>query len=96
MLISNPLVLIYAMSLTGSERIAFERDELLLALAGLTVLAIIGAVLMAMSMDPSYRRSFFGRLSLNQYVGELWETRTYAPIGSGIDASRAHLLKFSR
>ena len=95
-LISNPLALILAMSLEGSQKIVFSMDELLAALCGATALAVAGAVVMITSMNASHRASFFGRLSLKQYVAELWENRTCAPVGSGIDASRAHLLKFSR
>ena len=94
-LISNPMMLIYVMSL-GSQTIAFSRGFMLSSLAISTATAVVGAVLMALSMNPSHRPSFFGRLSLKQYIAELWDTRTYAPVGSGIDASRAHLLKFSR
>ena len=94
-LISNPMVLIYVTSL-GSQAIAFSRGFMLSSLATSTTIAVVGAVLRAMSMNPSHRSSFFGRLSLKQYVAELWNTRTQAPVGSGIDASRAHLLKFSR
>eukprot|EP00618_Florenciella_parvula_P016977 CAMPEP_0119473200 /NCGR_PEP_ID=MMETSP1344-20130328/4942_1 /TAXON_ID=236787 /ORGANISM="Florenciella parvula, Strain CCMP2471" /LENGTH=2127 /DNA_ID=CAMNT_0007506261 /DNA_START=134 /DNA_END=6517 /DNA_ORIENTATION=- len=92
----NPVMLLFGLSLEGSSRIAFTEGELVWALGGATAVALAGAVMMAAAMDPSHRRSFLGRLSLKQYVAELWETRTYAPLGSGIDASRAHLLKFSR
>ena len=95
-LISNPPVMIYVMQFEGSQTISFSRDQLLTALAGASMLAVAGAVLAVVAMNPSHRGSFFGRLSLKQYVAELWETRTCAPVGSGIDASRAHLLKFSR
>ena len=47
-------------------------------------------------MNASHRRTFFGRLSLRQYVSELFGKRTYAPVGDGVDASNAHLLKFSK
>jgi hypothetical protein len=96
MLALNPAVLLFGLSQEGGSRIAFAEDELLWALGGATALALAGAATMAAAMDPSHRQSFLGRLSLKQYVAELWETRTYAPLGSGIDASRAHLLKFSR
>ena len=48
-----------------------------------------------LNASTSHRGSFFGRLSLRQYISELFDTRTYAPIGEGVDASNAHLLKFS-
>ena len=47
-------------------------------------------------MNASHRQSFFGRLSLREYIDELFDERMYAPLGHGLDASRAHLLKFSR
>ena len=94
-LISNPMVLIYVTWL-GSQTIAVSRESMASALAMSSATAVVGAALMAMSMNPSHRPQFFGRLSLKQYVAELWDTRTCAPVGSGVDASRAHLLKFSR
>ena len=92
----NPAMLLFGLSLRGRSQIAFDKDELLFALGGATAIALAGAAMMAAAMNPSHRRSFLGRMSLKQYVAELWETRTYAPVGSGVDASRAHLLKFSR
>ena len=89
------MMLIYVTSL-DSQAITFSRGSMLSSLATSTAIAVVSAVLMALSMNPSHRRSFFGRLCLKQYIAELWDTRTYAPVGSGIDASRAHLLKFSR
>ena len=96
LLVSNPLMLLYGTSLEGSSRIALSQSQLLMALAGATALAAAGATGMAATMNASHRQSFFGGLCLNAYVQELWQTRTYAPVGSGHDASRAHLLKFSR
>ena len=37
-------------------------------------------------MNASHRRTFFGRLSLRQYLDELFDPRTYAPLGQGLDA----------
>jgi hypothetical protein len=96
MLTLNPAMLLFGLSLEGSSRIAFTHDELLWALGGATSVAVGGAAMMAAAMNPSHRKSFLGRQNLKQYITELWETRTYAPVGSGLDASRAHLLKFSR
>ena len=92
----NPAILLLGLSREGGSRIVFAEDELLWALGGATAVALVGAAMMAAAMDSSHRQSFLGRLSLKQYITELWETRTYAPLGSGINASRAHLLKFSR
>ena len=96
MLALNPAMLLFGLSLEGSSRIAFAEDELVWALGGATIIALAGAAMMAAAMIPSHRQSFLGRQSLKQYIAELWDTRTYAPIGSGLDASRAHLLKFSK
>ena len=71
-------------------------DDIYQALAAFTTVSLLGLGLMMAFMNPSHRRSFFGRLSLRQYIDELFEERTYAPFGHGLDASRAHLLKFSR
>ena len=84
------------MSLEGSSAIEFSLKELLYTLAGASATAVVGAALAAVNMEPSHRKSFCGRLSLKEYVAELWESRTYAPKGAGLDASRAHLIKFSR
>ena len=96
MLALNPVMLLFGLSFKGSSQIAFTHNELLWALGGATATALAGAIVMAAAMNPSHRQSFLGRQSLKQYIAELWDTRTYAPVGSGLDASRAHLLKFSR
>ena len=92
-LLSNPAAVLFGYK---SSAIAFSQGELLYALAGATALAVVGVALMAANMNASHRKSFCGRLSLKEYVAELWDERTYAPLGQGIDASRAHILKFSK
>ena len=57
---------------------------------------VLGFTVMIVFMNSSHRRTFCGRLSLREYIDEIWEERVYAPLGHGLDASRAHLLKFSR
>ena len=61
-----------------------------------TAISVLGFGLMIALMNPTHRRTFFGRLSMRKYVEELWDERAYAPLGQGIDASRAHILKFSK
>ena len=48
------------------------------------------------SPSPYPRPKFYEHLPLRAYVIEMWNTRTEAGLGEGMDASRAHLLKFSR
>ena len=60
-LVSNPIVLLCALSFGDSARIAFSTGELLIALSGATALSMSGAALMAVTMNPSHRQSFFGR-----------------------------------
>ena len=61
-----------------------------------TAISLLGFIAMLAFMNATHRRSFFGQLSMREYIDELWEERTYAPLGRGIDASRAHILKFSK
>jgi len=80
------------------EQVEIELSEglLLLAVAVATFMAILGFAVSIAFMNLGYRKTFLGRLSFRQYVVELWESRTYAPIGKGLDASRADLIKFFR
>ena len=78
------------------EQIQVSEGLLLLAVAAATIMALAGFALAISFMNRKYRRTFLGRFSFREYVAELWESRTYAPIGKGLDASRGNLLYFSR
>ena len=73
-----------------------EEGQFYQAIGAATALSLLGFIAMLAFMNPSHRQSFFGRLSMRKYIDELWDERTYAPLGQGIDASRAHILKFSK
>ena len=92
----NPLMVLVGFHYDVAHGIQFSQDFVFGVLAGSTAVAVAGGVLMAVIMSPSHRRSFWGRQSLREYVSELFDSRTYAPVGMGSDASRAHLLEFSR
>ena len=51
---------------------------------------------MVVHMNATHRKTFIEYLPLKAYIDELWDSRTSAPVGTGVSASRAHLLKFSR
>ena len=95
-LAANPLMVLVGFHFDDARGIQVSQALVLGLLAGSTAVAVAGGVLMAVMMSPSHRRSFWGRQSLREYVSELFDSRTYAPVGMGSDASRAHLLKFSR
>ena len=78
------------------QLIEISEDLLLLAVAAATVMALVGFALVISFMNRQYRRTFFGRFSFRQYIVELWESRTYARVGNGLDASRADVIVFSR
>ena len=81
------------------EQVEIELSEglLLLAVAVAAFMALVGFAVSIAFMNHGYRKTFLGRLSLQQYVVELWASRTHAPIGKGLDASRADLIiNFSR
>ena len=80
----------------GKEQIQISEGLLLLSVASAIGMALAGFALVIYFMNPKYPQSFLGRLSFRQYVVELWGTRTYAPVGKGLDASRAELLNYSR
>ena len=58
--------------------------------------AALGFGLMMLLMEPARRGTFCGRLRLRDYISELFDERTCSPDGIGLDASRAHLMKFSQ
>jgi hypothetical protein len=76
--------------------IKISKGLLLFAVAVAAFVALVGFAVSIVFMNRGYRKTFLGRLSLRQYVVELWELRTCAPIGKGLDASRANLIDFSR
>ena len=78
------------------EQIQISEGLLLLTVAAATITALAGFALAVSFMNRKYRRTFLGRFSFREYVAELWELRTYAPIGKGLDASRGSLLYLSR
>ena len=92
----NPAMVVYSLYIDDGNHVKLTTREILPFVFGSMVVAISGFALILAFMNPSHRRSFWGRLSLREYVAELFDSRTYAPVGSGLDASRAHLLKFSR
>ena len=77
------------------EQIQISEGLLLLAVAAATIMALAGFALAVFFMNRKYRKTFLGRFSFREYVSELWESRTYAPIGKGLDASRGNLLFLS-
>ena len=78
------------------EQIQISEGLLLLAVAAATITALAGFALAISFMNRKYRRTFLGRFSLREYMVELWESREYAPVGKGLDASRADLIMLSR
>ena len=80
------------------EQVEIEISEGLLFLAVVVAvfMALVGFTVSIAFMNRGYRKTFLGRLSLQQYTIELWESRTWAPIGKGLDASRAELINFAR
>ena len=78
------------------EQIQVSEGLLLLAVAAATIMALAGFALAISFMNRKYHRTFLGRFSFREYVAELWELREYAPVGKGLDASRADLLTLSR
>ena len=92
----NPLMVTVGLRLdSGKEQIQISEGLLLLAVAAATFLTLSGFVLVVFFMNRKYRKTFLGRFSFREYVSELWESRTYAPIGKGLDASRGNLLFLS-
>ena len=81
---------------SGKEQIQISEGLLLLAVAAATFVTLSGFALAVFFMNHKYCRTFLGRFSFREYVAELWELRTYAPIGEGLDASRGNLLYLSR
>ena len=92
----NPIMVIVGLRLDGGEQIQISEGRLLLTVAPAAVLALVGLALALYFMNRRYRQTFLGRFSFRQYVLELWETRTYAPVGNGLDASRAAVVHLSR
>jgi hypothetical protein len=85
------------LQLDGSkERIQISDSLLFLTVAASSFMALVGFAISIAFMNYEYRRTFFGRLSFRQYVVELWNSRTWAPIGKGLDANRADLILLSR
>ena len=80
------------------QQVEIELSEglLLLAVAVAAFMALVGFAVSIVFMNSGYRKTFLGRLSFRQYMIELWESHTWAPIGKGLDASRANLIDFSR
>ena len=80
------------------EQLEIELSEglLLLAVAVAAFMAFVGFAVSIAFMNHGYRKTFLGRLSFRQYIVELWASRTWAPIGKGLNASRADLITFSR
>ena len=78
------------------ELIQIPEGLLLLAVAAATITALAGFALAISFMNRKYRKTFLGRFSFREYVVELWESREYAPVGNGLDASRADLIDYSR
>ena len=82
----------------NKEQVEIKISEglLLLAVAVAAFVALVGFAVSIAFMNRGYRKTFLGRLSFRQYLFELWESRTWAPIGKGLDASRANLIELSR
>ena len=78
------------------EQIQISEGLLLLGVAAAVATALVGFALAISFMNPTHQKTFFGRFSFRQYMVELWKSRTYAPNGNGLDASRAHLMQLSR
>jgi hypothetical protein len=94
---ANIVMIVVGLELDREQNnIQIDTERVYLVFATSVSLSVLGFGLMMGCMNPSRRSSFFGRLSLRDYISELWDVRTYAPIGEGLDASRAHLLKFSK
>ena len=81
---------------SGKEQIQISEGLLLLAVAAATISTLAGFALAISFMNRKYRRTFLGRFSLRVYMVELWELCEYAPVGNGLDASRADLITLSR
>jgi positive regulator of sigma E activity len=77
-------------------QVEISEGLLLLAVAVATLVALVGFAVTIAFMNHGYHKTFLGRLSFRQYFVKLWDSRTYAPIGKGLDASRADLIQFSR
>ena len=95
----NPVIVKWGFHLDGQlDNGSLEATEaqLLFVVYVAMAVAVVGFALFATFMNSTHRRPFWERMSLKQYVSELWDTRAYAPNALGQDASRAHLLKFSR
>ena len=95
----NPIMIAVGLQLDGrKEQVEIEISEglLLFAVAVAAFMALVGFAVSIAFMNSGYRKTFLGRLSLQKYVVELWESRTWAPIGKGLDASRADLITLSR
>jgi len=80
------------------EQVEIEISEglLLLAVSVAAFMALVGFAVSIAFMNRGYRKTFLGCLSFRRYLVELWESRKWAPIGKGLDASRADLTSFSR
>ena len=77
-------------------QVEISEGLLLLAVAVAAFMALVGFVVSIVFMNRGYRKTFLGHLSFRQYIVELWESRTWATIGKGLNASRADLIGFSR
>jgi hypothetical protein len=95
----NPVLIAVGLQLDGRKgqpEVEISEGLLLLAVAVAAFMALVGFVVSIVFMNRGYRKTFWGHLSFRQYIVELWESRTWAAIGKGLNASRADLIGFSR
>ena len=104
LLISNPAMVLCGIFLDAythdDPRITISAFAIWWILAGSTALSLCGATLMGCYMNASHRPTFYTHLPLKRYVDQLWAEREEGSFraespAAGLDASRAHLLKFS-
>jgi hypothetical protein len=76
----------------GRDAIAVTEPIMYRLLLASTVASFLGAALAWWTMSPSHRPTFYRHESIRQSIEWAWENRTTAPVGSGLDAARAHLL----
>ena len=86
----------YLDSQRASPLITLSMEFSLYSLGFMSLTGALGFTLLMTLINKTHRRTFYEHLPLRAYVIEMWNTRTEAGLGEGMDASRAHLLKFSR
>jgi len=100
-LLVNPImVLLGFRSGQAGSNVSTPEAEAWLALGMSSCSSLIGALLMAVFMNKSHRRTFYSPNSFVRHADELWEERTLlhfsdGSFATGHDASRGNIIKMS-